>query len=79
MIPLRDNVIVKRAEKNLVTASGIVLQRSDEADLADVVAIGSDVVDVSVDDRVLIDWNQAIKIDKENYKISVENIIAVIE
>ena len=79
MIPLKDNVIVKKAEKNLVTASGIVLQRSDEADLADVVAIGSDVEEVSVDDKVLIDWNQAIKIDKENYKISVENIIAVIE
>ena len=79
MIPLKDNVIVKKAEKNLVTASGIVLQRSDEADLADVVSIGSDVEEVSVDDKVLIDWNQAIKIDKENYKISVENIIAVIE
>ena len=79
MIPLKDNVIVKKAEKNLVTASGIVLQRSDEADLADVVAIGSDVEEVSVDDKVLIDWNQAIKIDKENYKISVENIIAVVE
>ena len=79
MIPLKDNVIVKKAEKNLVTASGIVLQRSDEADLADIVAIGSDVEEVSVDDKVLIDWNQAIKIDKENYKISVENIIAVVE
>ena len=79
MIPLKDNVIVKRAEKNLTTATGIILQRSDEADLADVVAIGSDVVDVAVNDRTLIDWNQAIKIDKENYKISVENIIAVIE
>ena len=79
MTPLKDNVIVKKAEKNLVTASGIVLQRSDEADLADVVAIGSDVEEVSVDDKVLIDWNQAIKIDKENYKISVENIIAVVE
>ena len=79
MIPLKDNVIVKRAEKNLTTAAGIILQRSDEADLADVVAIGSDVVDVAVNDRTLIDWNQAIKIDKENYKISVENIIAVVE
>jgi len=79
MKPFSNNVIVKRSEKILTTASGILLQRTDEADYADIVSIGPDVVDVAVNDKVLLDWNKAIKIDKENYKISVDNIIAVVE
>jgi len=79
MKPLGNNVIVKRAEKNLTTSSGIILQRSDEADYGIVANIGPDVVDVSADNKVLLDWNKAIKIDKENFKVSVDNIIAVVE
>ncbi len=79
MKPLGNNVIVKRAEKNLTTSSGIILQRNDEADYGIVVNIGRDVVDVSTENKVLLDWNKAIKIDKENFKVSVDNIIAVVE
>jgi|688.fasta_scaffold1343858_1 co-chaperonin GroES (HSP10) len=79
MKPLGNNVIVKRAEKNLTTGSGIILQRSDEADYGVVVNIGPDVVDVSISDKVLLDWNKALQIDKENYKISIDSIIAIIE
>ena len=79
MKPLGNNVIVKRAEKNLTTSTGIILQRTDEADYGVVVNIGSDVVDVSVADKVLLDWNKANQIDKENYKISTDNIIAIVE
>lgn len=79
MKPLNDNVIVKRAEKNLTTPAGIILQRSDDADLADIVSVGPNVTDVVVNDRALVDWNKAVKIDKDNYKISVDNIIAVVE
>ena len=79
MKPLNKNVIVKRSEKNLTTSSGILLQRTDEADYADIISIGPNVDDVAVNDKVLIDWNKAIKIDKENYKISIDDIIAVIE
>jgi len=79
MKPLGNNVIVKRAEKNLTTSSGIILQRNDEADYGIVVNIGPDVVDVSAEKKVLLDWNKAIKIDKENFKVSVDNIIAVVE
>jgi co-chaperonin GroES (HSP10) len=77
MIPLNNNVIVKRSEKKLTTESGIILQRNDDADFADVISVGPDVVDVTVGEKVLLDWNKAIKIDKENFKISVDNIIAV--
>ena len=78
MKPFSNNVIVKRSEKILTTASGILLQRTDEADYADIVSIGPDVVDVAVNDKVLLDCNKAIKIDKDNSKISVDNVIAVV-
>jgi co-chaperonin GroES (HSP10) len=79
MKPLGNNVIVKRTEKNLTTSTGIILQRNDEADYGVVVNIGCDVVDVSIADKVLLDWNKANQIDKENYKISTDNIIAIVE
>lgn len=79
MKPLSNNIIVKRSEKNLTTAAGIILQRNDEADFAEVVNVGPDVVDVSVNDKVLLDWNKAVKIDKENFKVSVDNVIAIVD
>jgi co-chaperonin GroES (HSP10) len=79
MKPLGNNVIVKRSEKNLTTSSGIILQRNDEADYAVIVNVGPEVVDVAVGDKVLLDWNKAVKIDKENFKISVDSIIATID
>jgi co-chaperonin GroES (HSP10) len=77
--PLRDNVIVQRKEKDLTTASGIVLKSSDEADRAEVTAIGPDVTDVKVGDVVLVNWNNSAKVDKETYRVNVENIIAVFD
>lgn len=79
MTPLGNNVIVKRSEKNLTTAAGIILQRSDEADYADIVAVSSEVTDVSVNEKVLLDWNKAMKIDRELFRVSVNDIIAVVE
>ena len=79
MTPLGNNVIVKRSEKNLTTAAGIILQRSDEADYADIVAVGPDVTDVSVNEKVLLDWNKAMKIDRELFRVSVNDIIAVVD
>lgn len=75
--PLRNNVIIERQEKDLTTASGIILQSSDEADKATVLAIGSDVQEVSVGDVVLVNWNKASKFDDKQYKINEEDIIAV--
>lgn len=75
--PLRNNVIIERQEKDLTTASGIILQSSDEADKATVLAIGSDVKEVSVGNVVLVNWNKASKFDDKQYKISEEDIIAV--
>lgn len=79
LTPLRDNVIIERLEKELTTASGIILKRNDDADKAKVIAIGSEVVDVAVGDVVLINWNEAKKIDKDTFQVNINGVIAVFE
>lgn len=75
MKPTKNNVIVKRIEKELSTSSGIILKSSDEPDKAQVISIGKEVDEISVDDVVLINWNQATKIADETYVISIKEII----
>jgi co-chaperonin GroES (HSP10) len=77
--PLHKNVIIERQEKDLTTESGIILQSNDEADKGLVLAIGSEVTDVSVGDIVLINWNKASKFSDNQWKVTEEDIIAVFE
>jgi co-chaperonin GroES (HSP10) len=79
LTPLRNNIIIERLEKDLKTASGIILKTNDEADKAKVTAIGPEVKDVNVDDLVLINWNKAKKIDNDVYQLSIDDVIAVYE
>lgn len=77
--PLRSNVIIERLEKELTTASGIILKSNDDADKAKVVAVGDEVTDVVVGDIVLINWNDAKKVDTDTFQVKQESIIAVFE
>jgi co-chaperonin GroES (HSP10) len=77
--PLRDNLIVIKENRDLTTAAGIILQRTDEADKAKVVAIGPDVVDVKEDDLLLVNWNKAQMFDNEHFRINILDVIAVFE
>jgi co-chaperonin GroES (HSP10) len=77
--PLHKNVIIERQEKDLTTESGIILQSNDEADKGLVLAIGSEVTDVSIGDIVLINWNKASKFSDKQWKVTEEDIIAVFE
>ena len=76
-IPLNSNVIVERVEPVRTTASGIVLQSSQEPDKAKVIASASD--DVQINELLLINWNKAVKIDKDLYRIHIDDVIAVFE
>ena len=76
-IPLNRNVIVERIEPVRTTASGIVLQSSQEPDRAKVIATASD--DVQIGELLMINWNKAVKIDKETYRIHVDDVFAVYE
>lgn len=79
LTPLRKNVIIERLEKDMKTASGIILQRNDEADKAKVIAIGNEVTDVMIDDVVLINWNDAKRINDTTFRIEESSIIAVFD
>ena len=80
--PLKDNIIVKRVERDLKTESGIVLsaRASDEPEKAEVIAIGPDITEVSIGDELLINWNAAKKLGAEDlYQMNIEHAIAVFE
>ena len=77
--PLNRNVLVTRVAAVKETASGIILKRSDEPDLAIIEAVADDVTEVVVGEKTLVNWNKATKYSDEQYVISVDEIILVLE
>ncbi len=77
--PLNDVLIVEKVEKENVSASGIILTSSDEADRAKVIAVGPDVTGVTVGDEVLINWQKSPLISGKIYKTSIEEVFAVFQ
>ena len=77
--PLKDRVVLEQLQKETTTVSGIVLAAPDrEAQTeAIVIAIGPDVEEVVVGDKVLVDWSRAGKAG-EYYVIKEEFIVAVV-
>lgn len=78
MRPLHNKVIVERIPGETTTASGIVLQRSNEPDRARILAVGPDANQVSVGEIVLLDWNKAIP-SGDKFVIVEDNIVFVYE
>jgi co-chaperonin GroES (HSP10) len=77
--PLRDNIIIVKEEKNLTTASGIILKSTDDADRARVVAIGPEVEDVQIDNVVIVNWNKAQMISDNQFRVNIKDVIAVLD
>lgn len=80
--PIKDKIVVKLIEKEKTTASGLILNHGDPAEVtkATVVAVGPDVTEVVQNDIILPDWNKAVKtsIDGEEYYVlTEENIVLV--
>lgn len=76
-VPLNKNVIIERKIPENVSTGGIILQTSLEPDRAVVIATGDD--SVNVGDELLLNWNKAYKIEKETYRIHIDDVIAVFE
>jgi co-chaperonin GroES (HSP10) len=74
--PLANKIVIKRIEGSKKTESGIILQRTDEPDRAEVMAIGPDVDEVSVGDIVLLDWNAAMK-SGDYYVAKIDGVVFV--
>ncbi len=88
--PLGDNVLVKPAEAEEKTASGIVLPDSakEKTKKGEVIAVGTGKyidgnlkpLEVKKGDTVLYSWGEELKIDGEEYvMVSEGSIQAVIE
>ena len=76
-VPLNKNVIVERKAPEKVSSGGIILQSSIEPDRAIVIATGDE--SLSIGEELLINWNKAYKIEKETYRIHIDDVIAVFE
>lgn len=76
-VPLNKSVIVERKEPENVSKGGIILQSSMEPDRAVVIATADE--SVKIGDELLLNWNKAYKIEKETYRIHIDDVIAVFE
>ena len=84
LAPIKSKIILKMVEKDRSTESGIVLLSGDPnaPTEGEVVAVAEDINSVKVGERVLVNWNQAVrtKVDNEQFFIVKEEaIIAVFE
>jgi chaperonin GroES len=84
LTPINSKMIVKLIEKEVTTASGIVLSRADpvEANRGVVVSVGPEVKDVVVGDNILPNWAAAAKTvyDGETlYILKEEDVVLIFE
>ena len=77
--PLGNKVVIERIESKKETGFGLILTKTDEVDRSVVKSIGSDVVEVELNDEVLVNWNKAVKIENELYVIPVTEIVCIFE
>ena len=82
--PLHDKIYIAEAKKTEQSASGIILTGNKGGDTvaALVLAIGPDVKDVKVGDRLLIDWSKCSAVTVDGVQrgvIKEEDVIAVFE
>ena len=80
--PLRNKLVVEIIEKEKVSSGGIILTRTDrdEVNRGKVVYIGSGVLDISVGDVILPNWNAAVKTVVEGntfYILSEEDVVLI--
>ena len=76
MKPLRKNIIVVRVtpeHQGLIVAAA-----SDETPYGKVLAVGSEVTMVQVEEKVLIDWRTAKHINADLFSVDENDIMAVI-
>jgi len=82
--PLRNKLVVEIIEKEKVSSGGIILTRSDrdEVNRGKVIFVGSGVLDISVGDVILPNWNAAVKTVIEGntfYILSEEDVVLIFE
>jgi co-chaperonin GroES (HSP10) len=83
--PLGKKVLVAENKRENQTASGIILEGGQglgESKTGTVVAIGPEVTQVQVGDKILLEWNKAavtVVDGAQRVVILEENIVAILE
>lgn len=83
--PLKNKVLVAENKAEQKSESGIILEGATstrESKTGTVLAIGPDVTEVKVGDKIYLEWNKAqvVKIgDSQRVIIKEEDIVAVVE
>jgi chaperonin GroES len=83
--PLKKNVLVAENRSEHKSESGIVLEGATsirDSKTGTVLAIGPDVTEVKVGDKIYLEWNKAqvIKVgDAQRVMIKEEDIVAVVD
>ena len=83
--PLKDKVLVAENNSENKSESGIILDHANsvrESKTGTVLAIGPDVKEVQVGDKVLLDWSKAsvVKVgDAQRVVLEEADIVAVLE
>ena len=85
VMPLKDFVLVAENVSEVKSEVGIILTNATsvrDSKTGTVLAIGPDVVDVKVGDKIYLEWNKArvVKVnDAQRVIIKQEDIVAVVE
>ena len=81
--PMADNILLKSAEAQTATASGIILATTtkEKPAIYEVMSAGPDVKEVKVGDKVVVDnfKGNDIKLDGVDYKfVKLEDVLALV-
>jgi co-chaperonin GroES (HSP10) len=77
------NYVIKALGQTKETTGGIIIQRSDETELAEIVSVGPDIEKnvIPVGTKVVISWGAVIKVKvngEEAYVIHADNILGTV-
>jgi len=82
MKAIRCGIIVKQMTPEKITTGGIVLTQNFDTTYAEIISIGEEVTkEVSVGDKVVVNWNNTVQIKHENdtfYMLNQDSILAVV-
>jgi co-chaperonin GroES (HSP10) len=78
------NYVIEALGQTKETAGGIIIQRTDETELAQIVSIGPDVEKnpIPVGSKVVVNWGAVVKIkvgSKECFVIHADHILGVVK
>jgi co-chaperonin GroES (HSP10) len=83
MKAFRSGVIVKQITPEARTAGGLILTQNHNTTYGLVTSVGGDVSkEVSVGDKVVVNWNNTVSIPHENdtlYILNQDSILAVVK